>query len=112
MDDAKARVDRLTASKKSLVRIGYASGWEIGTYISPILGKMKANFPNIRISLEACEIQELTSKFYSGQLDLILALRTSTDKIYDAESLIIATVPEIILFSDGLFQREKQTCRP
>ena len=90
-----------------MIRIGYVNGWNIGTYMQQVLREMRLEYPGIRISLEAYTLQELSARFQMGQMDLIITLQDRTAKMYDAESMLIDTALEMILFSITLFRTRK-----
>ena len=87
-------------------------GWNIGTYMQPVLREMRLEYPGIRISLEAYTLQELSARFQMGQMDLIITLQDRTAKMYDAESMLIDTAQEMILFSNTLFRTRKKNWKP
>ena len=110
--EAKERVQQLNSMDMGMIRIGYVNGWNIGTYMQPILREMRLEYPGIRISLEAYTIQELSARFQMGQLDLIITLQDRAAKMYDAESMVIDTAQEMILFSNTLFRTRKKNWKP
>lgn len=112
LTDAREQVDLLLSSRMGLIRIGYVNGWDIGGFVQPVLKRLKEEHPGIRVSLEAYGSQELSAKFNFGQLDLILTLQERAEKIYDAQSAVIDTVPEIILFSKNLFHADRGNWEP
>ena len=112
MADAKERVERLEALEMGMIRIGYVNGWNIGSYIQPILKKLRLEYPGVKVSLEAYNLQELSARFQMGQMDLIITLQDRTAKMYDAESMLIDTAQEMILFSNTLFRTRKKNWKP
>ena len=78
----------------------------------PVLREMRLEYPGIRISLEAYTLQELSARFQMGQMDLIITLQDRTAKMYDAESMLIDTAQEMILFSNTLFRTRKKNWKP
>ncbi len=112
MADAKERVERLEALEMGMIRIGYVNGWNIGSYIQPILKKLRLEYPGVKVSLEAYNLQELSARFQMGQLDLIITLEERAAKIYDAQTFVIDTAPEVILFSNTLFRNKKKNWKP
>ena len=83
--EAKEQVQQLNDMDRGMIRIGYVNGWNIGTYMQPVLREMRLEYPGIRISLEAYTLQELSARFQMGQMDLIITLQDRTAKMYDAE---------------------------
>ena len=112
MTDAKEKVKRLESLETGMIRIGYVNGWNIGSYIYPILQETRLQHPGIRVSLEAYNLQELSARFQMGQLDLIITLEERADRIYDARTYVIDTAPEVILFSNTLLRSKKKNWRP
>lgn len=110
--EAKERVERLEALEMGMIRIGYVNGWNIGSYIQPILKNLRLEYPGIKVSLEAYNLQELSARFQMGQLDLIITLEERAAKIYDAKTFVIDTAPEVILFSNTLFRNKKKNWKP
>ena len=96
--EAKEQVQQLNDMDRGMIRIGYVNGWNIGTYMQPVLREMRLEYPGIRISL--------------GQMDLIITLQDRTAKMYDAESMLIDTAQEMILFSNTLFRTRKKNWKP
>ena len=80
--------------------------------MQPVLREMRLEYPGIRISLEAYTLQELSARFQMGQMDLIITLQDRTAKMYDAESMLIDTAQEMILFSNTLFRTRKKNWKP
>ena len=60
------------------------------------------------MSLEAYNLQELSARFQIVSLDLIITLEERAAKIYDAQTFVIDTAPEVILFSNTLFRNKKE----
>lgn len=112
LEEAKEQADLLASAWRGLIRIGYVNGWDIGSFLLPVLKRMKADYPGIRVSLEAYGMEELSAKFNFGQLDLILTLQERAGKIYDAQSAVVDTVPEVILFSENLFHPKRRDWQP
>ena len=110
--EAKEQVQQLNDMDRGMIRIGYVNGWNIGTYMQPVLREMRLEYPGIRISLEAYTLQELSARFQMGQMDLIITLQDRTAKMYDAESMLIDTAQEMILFSNTLFRTRKKNWKP
>lgn len=92
--EAKEQVQQLNDMDRGMIRIGYVNGWNIGTYMQPVLREMRLEYPGIRISLEAYTLQDRTAK------------------MYDAESMLIDTAQEMILFSNTLFRTRKKNWKP
>lgn len=110
--EAKEQVQQLNSGDAGVIRIGYVNGWNIGLYMQPILREMRLEYPGVRISLEAYTVQELSARFQMGQLDLIITLQDRAARMYDAESMVIDTAQEMILFSNMLFSTRKINWKP
>lgn len=111
--EAKEQVQQLNDMDRGMIRIGYVNGWNIGTYMQPVLREMRLEYPGIRISLEAYTLQELSARFQMGQMDLILHCRIVTAKMYDAGVRCSSTsAQEMILFSNTLFRTRKKNWKP
>lgn len=107
--EAKEQVQQLNDMDRGMIRIGYVNGWNIGTYMQPVLREMRLEYPGIRISLEAYTLQELSARFQMGQMDLIITLQDRTAKMYDAESMLIDTAQEMFFFPILYFGQERKT---
>ncbi len=110
--EAKERVERLNTLEQGMIRIGYVNGWNIGTYMQTILREMRLEYPEIKISLEAFTIQELSARFQMGQLDLIITLQDRVANMYDTKSVVIDNAQEMILFSSVFFRSRKKNWKP
>ncbi len=110
--EAKERVERLNTMGQGLIRVGYVNGWNIGIYMQPILRELRLEYPEIKISLEAFTMQELSARFQMGQLDLIITLQDHVAKMYDTKSVVIDSAQEMILFSSMLFRSRKKNWKP
>ncbi len=112
MEQAREQVQRMEHGGRELIHIGYVRDWNLSDFIRPVLRRLHTEYPELRVSMEACSIPELSSRLSLGQLDLIFTLKEKADGIFGAETRTVDRVPEEILYSEEYFGKGKRKVSP
>lgn len=66
---------KLHSNRPGNIRIGYMEGWKISGFIDNVLNKLKENYPNMDVRMEACNRKELMEKLDRDEVDAVLGIK-------------------------------------
>lgn len=112
MEQAREQVKCLENAEHSILRIGYVKDWNVSDFIGPVLNRLKEEYPDTRVMIEACSIPELSSKLSLGQMDMIITLKDKADGIYGAQTMGVDQASDLILYSAEYSGKDKDKVRP
>lgn len=111
-ENTMEKVHSLNCKKQGIIRLGYIVGWSISSFLPSILEKFSKEFPDISVSVECLEINELTKALTTNNLDVILTLDNSLDGIKDINKQKVTEIQKLILYSKFQKLPKKQNLTP
>jgi DNA-binding transcriptional LysR family regulator len=91
-----------TLGNKSInhINIGFMEGWDLSGIIPAFIQRSKAINEDLEISIDCCNIMELSSKLLSGELDMALAVKNGMLDIPELKFTDVFNMDKILIFSD------------
>ena len=82
------------------INIGFMEGWDLSGIIPAFIQRAKAVNENLEISIDCCNLMELSSKLLSGELDMALAVKNGMLDIPELKFIDAFNMNKILIFSD------------
>ncbi|AYD40658.1 LysR family transcriptional regulator [Clostridium fermenticellae] len=111
-ENTMEKAHSLNCKKQGTIRLGYIVGWSISSFLPNILEKFSKEFPDISVSVESLEINELIKALNTNNLDVILTLDNSLDGIKDINKQKVVKIQKLILYSKFQKLPKKQNLTP
>ena len=87
-------------------------GWSVSSFLPSILKNFSKEFPDISVSVECLEIDELIQALVTNKLDIILILDDCLEGIKGIEKQKITEIQRLILYSKFQELTKKQDLTP
>lgn len=111
-ENASEKVHCLNSKKQGNIRFGYIIGWSISSFLPSVLKKFSEEFPDISVSVECLEINELIQALTNNKLDVILTLDSSLEGIKGISKQKVTEIQKLILYSKYQQLPDKQHITP
>lgn len=110
-ENIEKKTSKLNCKRQGNVRMGYLVGWSVSTFLPNILKSFSKKNPDITVSVECLEMDELIQALITNRLDVILVLDDCLNGISDINKQKITEIQTLILYSifHRLAEKEKLT---
>lgn len=93
------RAKELDALQGGRVKLGCIEGWNASAFFPRLAAKLSLNYPQMEITLESHNFSTLKTLLKNNQLDAILTLDDMTKGLSGVDSIPVARLPVILLYS-------------
>ncbi|NMM64598.1 LysR family transcriptional regulator [Clostridium sp. P21] len=111
-ENATEKAHSLNVKKQGEIRLGYIVGWSISSFLPSVLKIFSKEFPDISVSVECLEIDELIQALINNKLDVILTIGSSLDGIKGINREKITEIQKLILYSKFQQLNKEQDITP
>ncbi|NLM84288.1 MAG: LysR family transcriptional regulator [Clostridiales bacterium] len=94
------------------VTLGCLSGWDLSGFLPKLIARFKERYPNIALTVEGHDFQDLASALLSGDLDIALSIESSLRPVRDLRVQPLVKIPMLILYSSNHPLAEKPGLSP
>lgn len=106
------KANKLHCKRQGNIRMGYMVGWSISSFLPEILKRFSKENPDVNISIECLESDELIEALVTNKLDVILVLNDCIDNITHINRKKITEIQMLILYSKFHKLSKKETLIP
>jgi len=106
------KTSKLNCKRHGQVRMGYLVGWSVSDFLPSILKSFSKKNPDISVSVECLEMDELIQALVTNKLDVVLALDDCLNGIRDINRQKITEIDVLILYSIFHQLAEKDSLTP
>ncbi|MBV7272561.1 LysR family transcriptional regulator [Clostridium sp. PL3] len=111
-ENTREKVHDLNCQRQGNIRLGYIVGWSVSSFLPDILRSFSKEFPDISVSVECLEMDELIQALIANKLDVILILDDCLEGIKGIEKQKITEIQRLILYSKFQDLAKKQDLTP
>lgn len=98
-ENIEKKTSILNCKRKGNLRMGYLVGWSVSSFLPNILKSFSKRNPDISVSVECLEMDELIQALKTNKLDMILVLDDCINGIADINKQKITEIQILILYS-------------
>lgn len=110
-ENIEKQTRELNCKRQGHVRVGYLVGWSVSDFLPSILKSFSEKNPDISVSVECLEMDDLVQALKTNKLDVILILDDCLNGMSDINKQKITQIQVLILYSmfHRLAQKENLT---